>query len=517
MANRYPLTINNSSTLVGELPNGDSLNLSGSGIFDGSSLGTSGQVLKSTGSSLQWSRAADVYREDAQTLLNKTLSSCIFNASLNTLTNVSNASLINSSISINGTNVSLGGSITIDDQNDNTIYGISFVDGANAAQKRLRMTAGGTGSGVQDLFFVAGDNVTITKNASNDTLTFSSALTKLRANTGSYVEGSISLTGSGGTSVSRSGQTFTFASDAFPIGGIIIWSGSANNIPTKWTLCDGTSAGGVATPDLRDRFIIGAGSGYSPGSTGGSKDAIVVSHQHTATTGNNSSNHTHGGSTGNQSASHKHNGSTGNNSGNHTHGGSTGNNSSNHSHGGSTGNNSSSHSHSGNTGNQSRNHTHGGNTGNQSSNHRHGYSRASGGSDHDGEGNSIPLWRRQYENANSGGITSNHYHGFNTSGISQNHSHSFNTGNQSSNHSHNFNTGNQSANHTHNFNTGNQSANHTHNFTTGNQDANHTHNFTTGNQSANHTHDLTTSTQGSSGTNKNLPPYYALCYIMKYQ
>jgi hypothetical protein len=46
-----------------------------------------------------------------------------------------------------------------------------------------------------------------------------------------------------------------------------------------WYLCDGTNG----TPDLRDKFVVGAGSTYSVAATGGSTDAIVVSHNHTAT------------------------------------------------------------------------------------------------------------------------------------------------------------------------------------------------------------------------------------------
>ena len=64
-----------------------------------------------------------------------------------------------------------------------------------------------------------------------------------------------------------------------PTGGIILWSGAQAAIPTGWLLCDGTSG----TPNLRDRFVVGAGSAYSVGATGGSADAIVVSHTHTAT------------------------------------------------------------------------------------------------------------------------------------------------------------------------------------------------------------------------------------------
>jgi hypothetical protein len=64
-----------------------------------------------------------------------------------------------------------------------------------------------------------------------------------------------------------------------PSGGIILWSGSIGSIPAGWVLCNGNNG----TPDLRDRFVVGAGSTYSVDATGGSADAIVVSHTHTAT------------------------------------------------------------------------------------------------------------------------------------------------------------------------------------------------------------------------------------------
>jgi hypothetical protein len=44
--------------------------------------------------------------------------------------------------------------------------------------------------------------------------------------------------------------------DDFPIGGIVIWSGSVETIPAHFALCDGTAYPLVTTPDLRDRFII---------------------------------------------------------------------------------------------------------------------------------------------------------------------------------------------------------------------------------------------------------------------
>ncbi|WPD21072.1 MAG: hypothetical protein SD837_12765 [Candidatus Electrothrix scaldis] len=58
----------------------------------------------------------------------------------------------------------------------------------------------------------------------------------------------------------------------FPAGGIILWSGEIGNIPEGWALCDGTNG----TPDLRERFVLGAGGSYGPGQKGGSS-----SHSHT--------------------------------------------------------------------------------------------------------------------------------------------------------------------------------------------------------------------------------------------
>ncbi len=46
----------------------------------------------------------------------------------------------------------------------------------------------------------------------------------------------------------------TLQEDSLPIGSILIWSGTVASIPAKWHLCDGASG----TPDLRDRFIVGA-------------------------------------------------------------------------------------------------------------------------------------------------------------------------------------------------------------------------------------------------------------------
>ena len=43
-----------------------------------------------------------------------------------------------------------------------------------------------------------------------------------------------------------------------PSGGVILWHGASNAVPKGWAICDGTNG----TPDLRDRFVIGAGGKY---------------------------------------------------------------------------------------------------------------------------------------------------------------------------------------------------------------------------------------------------------------
>lgn len=74
------------------------------------------------------------------------------------------------------------------------------------------------------------------------------------------------------------------SASAFTSGMIMLWSGSIGSIPSGWYLCDGTNG----TPNLTDRFIIGAGSSYSVGGTGGVNSVTLTTsnmpaHSHTAT------------------------------------------------------------------------------------------------------------------------------------------------------------------------------------------------------------------------------------------
>ena len=69
-----------------------------------------------------------------------------------------------------------------------------------------------------------------------------------------------------------------------PAGLIAMWSGSIGSIPSGWYLCDGSNG----TPNLTDRFIIGAGSTYAVNGTGGVSSVTLTTsnmpaHTHTAT------------------------------------------------------------------------------------------------------------------------------------------------------------------------------------------------------------------------------------------
>lgn len=71
------------------------------------------------------------------------------------------------------------------------------------------------------------------------------------------------------------------SASSVPSGTILPWYGALGNIPDGFVLCNGTNG----TPDLRNRFLVGAGSSYSLGNTGGANTvtlsiAQMPSHSH---------------------------------------------------------------------------------------------------------------------------------------------------------------------------------------------------------------------------------------------
>lgn len=89
------------------------------------------------------------------------------------------------------------------------------------------------------------------------------------------VEHQPATTGSGSVTLD---QLMTILANQFarqvPTGVILLWSGAVAAIPSGWALCDGT----LGTPDLRDRFLVGAGGAYAVGATGGASVHTHIAH-----------------------------------------------------------------------------------------------------------------------------------------------------------------------------------------------------------------------------------------------
>jgi hypothetical protein len=190
---------------------------------------------------------------------------------------------------------------------------VLVLDGANTAQRNLIAPAvektyvvkNGTGANVSITTNGAGANVVVqngeTKQVFCDGTNFYESLIVVSTGTGNVVYSNsptISSPTLTGTPLAPTAAVSTdntqiattaFVRDIIPTGIISMWSGSIATIPSGWFLCDGSNG----TPDLRNRFVVGAGSTYAVAATGGSANAIVVSHTHTATSSVSDPGHTH--------------------------------------------------------------------------------------------------------------------------------------------------------------------------------------------------------------------------------
>jgi hypothetical protein len=220
-----------------------------------------------------------------------------------------NASNVNGTVAINNggtggttassarTNLELGSIAT---QNSNSV---SITGGSITGITALAIVSGGTGatSATQargNLGLIIGSDVQpfsnlltsisalssgglLIKTGANSVIRSISGGTNITVTDGDGISGNPTIAVSGLAAVANSGSynDLTNKPNTVPQGLISLWYGSIISIPSGWAICDGTSG----TPDLRDRFVVGAGTTYAVGATGGTKDSVVVSHTHTAT------------------------------------------------------------------------------------------------------------------------------------------------------------------------------------------------------------------------------------------
>ena len=245
MADRFPLIVNSVSQKIEELVSGDNLDLSGNNIVISGDTG-SGKYLTSNGTVVSWGSPGDVYLNASQTLTNKTFDSCVISGSVNTLSNIPNTALVNSGITVNGSTIALGGTVTTPD--NNTTYSVSAVDGSSGARKILRLTSGGNaGAGVDDdITLVAGTNMTISR--AGDELTFASSyvdtdtITTLESATGGVAQtGAMVIAAGGSSTVSQDAATKTITISSTYVDTITRLRATTGQVfaPADFTFLDG--------------------------------------------------------------------------------------------------------------------------------------------------------------------------------------------------------------------------------------------------------------------------------------
>lgn len=89
------------------------------------------------------------------------------------------------------------------------------------------------------------------------------------------------ITDLAGTNLSVNSGVLDASGSAIASDMILAWSGTIDNIPGGWVLCDGNNA----TPNLQDKFIVGAGNTHAVDDTGGESthtltNSELASHDH---------------------------------------------------------------------------------------------------------------------------------------------------------------------------------------------------------------------------------------------
>ncbi len=172
-----------------------------------------------------------------------------------------------------------------------------FTGSSTASDRYLELTADGTTIAPRLRFLPASsamlaksatellDPVTgataLSVNAGNVTAVGTLTAANLAATGNLTASGNLNLTGN----LTATGTVTASSVSGFgtvPLGGIIMWSGAATAVPTGWALCNGQTSNSRITPDLRGRFIVGAGAGAvgltsrDSGATGGNEQTTLT-------------------------------------------------------------------------------------------------------------------------------------------------------------------------------------------------------------------------------------------------
>ena len=269
-------------------------------LFDGDGdFGTSGQLLSSDGTDLAWIDASTTSVANANnvgTNANSTNadqfitfvgtssgnnpirvnSNIKYNPSTNTLSQI-NIAGSSTAVNLNVTgDLTVGGKLKDGDGNFGTAGQVLRSDGTDTEWVNTGSLAAGAAAevGVSAASANANHFITMVDTASgNENIRVDTDLT-YNPVTNTLNVPNISGNGSGLSGI-----------ESFVTGMIILWYGNTGNIPNGFVLCDGNNN----TPDLRDRFVVGAGSAYSPNNTGGSSsvtlsESQLPSHSHSAST-----------------------------------------------------------------------------------------------------------------------------------------------------------------------------------------------------------------------------------------
>jgi hypothetical protein len=166
---------------------------------------------------------------------------------------------INGVINFSATNLTATKSIVGTEVVTNFSTGNALITGGNiTGATSISATSGAFTNIVTGAITVTGGNISGTA-VSNTTLS-NVTVVNSTATTKTYSDNSTAI------------ATTAFVQNSVPAGVIWMWNNITNPIPTGFQLCDGSNG----TPDLRDRFVVGAGGLLSSGATGGTALTILT-------------------------------------------------------------------------------------------------------------------------------------------------------------------------------------------------------------------------------------------------